>query len=225
MIEVIAIHELVDTVISVLDARDPYTYEHSWRVAHLAELIAKKMNIDEKWVDLIHMAAHLHDIGKVAVPDDVLNKPDRLTIDEFEIMKSHPRIGYNIVNKIDVLQETSLYILHHHERWDGRGYPCGLKGKEIPLGARIITIADSFDAMTSARSYQTGISIEDAFKEIKRCRGAQFCPEVVDVFMKLEDEMDKILIEINLEIKHNAFTNEESSLLVRSSSTSPLGSI
>ncbi len=220
MIEVIPIHELVNTVISVLDARDPYTYEHSWRVAHIAELIAKDMNIEEKWVDLVHIAAHLHDIGKVAVPDDILNKCGRLTSYEFEIMKSHPRIGYNIVNNIDVLKETSLYILHHHERWDGMGYPSGLKGKEIPLGARIIAIADSFDAMTSARSYKTGIPIEDAYNEILRCKGTQFCPEVVDSFVKLKKQIPKILKEINLEIKHNAFNNEESSLRVRSSLTS-----
>lgn len=214
-------HQLVDTIITVLDARDPYTYEHSWRVAHLSELIAQKMNIDKKWIDLIHIAAHLHDIGKVGVPDYVLNKTGRLTKSEFELMKAHPRIGFNIVNRINSLSETSNYILYHHESWDGSGYPIGLKGKEIPLGARIIAIADSFDAMTTKRSYKDAMTCEEAFKEIRRCRGKQFCPEVVDIFLTFEDEIENILKEVNLEITHGAFYNEEVSYIKRASNVVP----
>lgn len=214
----IPLHQLIDTIVSVLDARDPYTYEHSWRVAHISELIAKKMGIDQKWIDIIHIAAHLHDIGKVGVPDYVLNKSGRLTLAEFELMKAHPRIGYNIVNRIDSLKETSNYILHHHEKWDGTGYPGSLKGKEIPLGSRIISLADSFDAMTTKRSYKDEMPIDEAFKEIRRCSGTQFCPEVSNFFLKMEDEIEAILFEVNLDINHSAFNNEEDSLLRRSSS-------
>lgn len=210
------LHELVETIISVLDARDPYTYEHSERVALLSELIARKMNIDEKWIQLIHIAAHLHDIGKVGIPDSILNKKGLLNNEEFEIMKSHPRIGYNIIKKIKLLKDTSTYILYHHERWDGNGYPSGLSGKDIPLGARIITVADTFDAMTSRRSYKNELSIDDAVTEIIRVRGSQLCPDSVDSFLNLKDDLPTIISELNSGIDHKVFFNEANSLLLRS---------
>lgn len=217
MVDSLPIHKLVDSIISVLDARDPYTYEHSERVAFLSELIAKKMKLDQKMVELIHIAAHLHDIGKVGIPDYVLNKKGALTDSEFALMKSHPRIGYNIINNIDLLKETSLCILYHHERWDGEGYPCRLEGKEIPLGARIIAIADSFDAMTTQRSYRNQMTIEEACCEIKRVRGTQLSPDVVDSFLTLKDSLPDILKDLNLKIHHHVFNNEEKSFLCRAS--------
>lgn len=217
MIDLLPIHQLVDTIITVLDARDPYTYEHSWRVAHISELIASEMKLSREEIDRIHIAAHLHDIGKVGVPDYVLNKTGRLSSAEFELMRAHPRIGYNIVNRIDVLEGTAGYILHHHERWDGTGYPDNLKGYEIPLGARIISIADSFDAMTTKRSYKGEMPIEVAFKEILKCKGTQFCPTATDAFCKLEHKINTVLKEINLEIRHKAFSNEDTSLKLRAS--------
>lgn len=216
MDKLIHIHELVEVVISVLDARDPYTYEHSERVALLSELIAREMKLDEKWVKLIHIAAHLHDIGKVGVPDYILNKQGRLSSSEFELMKSHPRIGYNIVNKIDMLSETATYILYHHERWDGKGYPYGISGKNIPVGARIIAIADSFDAMTSKRSYKDSMSIEEALVEIRSVRGTQLCPDSVDSFLRLEELLPDILGEVNKGISHNVFLDEVNSYHLRS---------
>ena len=210
------IHKLVETVISVMDARDPYTYEHSERVALISELIARKLNLDKKWINLIHIAAHLHDIGKIGVPDYILNKKGSLTNTEFDIMKSHSRIGYNIVKNIDQLKETSTYILHHHERWDGKGYPFGYSKKTIPLGARIIAIADTFDAMTSKRTYKDELSIDDAILEIKNVKGTQLCPECVDAFISMEKELPFILNSANKSIKHNAFLDEEKTLFIRS---------
>lgn len=211
MIESVSIHKLIETIISVLDARDPYTFEHSWRVASISELIAKKMNLDKELIERIHIAAHLHDIGKVGVPDHILNKHGALSSEEFDIIKSHSRIGYNIINKIEILSDLSPNILHHHERWDGLGYPFGLKGKEIPIGARIIAIADTFDAMTTKRSYKSAVNLDDAFSEIKRVQGAQLCPDSVDCFLSMKDEMENIIQNVNLDIIHSAFNNEENS--------------
>ncbi len=203
---VIPFHQLIDTIISVLNARDPYTFEHSWRVAHISEIIARKMNIEEEWVELIHIAAHLHDIGKVGIPDNILNKSGSLTDVEYNTMKSHPKIGYDIVKNIELLEETSRYILYHHERWDGKGYPEGLSGKDIPLGARIIALADSFDAMTSKRSYKSATPVDKALSEIKRCRGTQFCPEVVDAFLTIESEIEEVLNQVNNDLYSDTFT-------------------
>lgn len=208
-------HELIDIVITVLDARDPYTFEHSWRVAHFSEIIALRMGLDPPWVDLIHLAAHLHDIGKVGVPDYILNKAGRLSEAEYAQMKTHPRIGYNIVKKLPALEEMAHYILAHHERWDGGGYPQGLAGKEIPLGARIIAVADSFDAMTSDRAYRSKLSVNQAFGQIALGAGGQFCPETAEAFLGLQREMPELLASVNQEIIHAAFQQEENSLMVR----------
>lgn len=207
MFDLIPVHQLVNSVITVLDARDPYTYEHSWRVAHIAELIARELSSDEDWPILVHMAARLHDIGKVGVRDNILNKEGALELNEFNLMKSHPRIGYNIVNKIEILKETANCILHHHERWDGQGYPDQLKEEEIPLGARIIAIADCFDAMTSKRSYRDAKSVNEAYTEIIRVRGTQLCPTVVDCFLSMKHRMEDYLKDLNAHIEHQAFTN------------------
>lgn len=214
--ESIKMHDLIDIILTVLDARDPYTSEHSERVACLSELIARKMGIAEEWVQMIHVAAHLHDIGKVGVPDFVLNKTGKLTVSEFDLMKSHPRIGFNIMKQHPILEEISLYILYHHERWDGRGYPEGIGGKEIPLGARIIAVSDTFDAITSSRSYRSSRTIEQAFEEIRNCASTQFCPEVVECFLSLKNGIPAILTELNENIQHLAFCKQESSIKTRS---------
>ena len=189
----ITLHELVEVIITILDARDPYTFEHSWRVGALSERIAECMDISQEWIDVIHIASHLHDIGKVGVADHVLNKPGRLTDEEFEQIRSHPRIGFNIVSRLPALDEIALYVLHHHERWDGKGYPHGLAGRDIPLGARIIAVVDTFDAITTDRSYRKGRSLETAFREIERAAGTQLCPEVCGMFLSLKKEIPGIL--------------------------------
>ena len=150
----ISIHDLVDIVVTILDARDPYTYAHSWRVAGLCELTAKKLNMPDEWSEVLHIAAHLHDIGKVGVPDLVLNKQGPLSDCEYEQIKMHAEIGYRIIKQLPLLEDLSYYIRYHHERWDGKGYPCGLKGRDIPLGARIIAVSDTFDAITTTRPYR-----------------------------------------------------------------------
>ena len=214
-----SIHALVDTIVAILNVRDPYTFEHSMRVSALSEHIVSKMNICTEWADAIHMAAHLHDIGKIGVPDYILNKPGKLTKSEYEKMKEHPEIGYGIVSAIENLEKIALYVRHHHERWDGGGYPCGLRGKDIPLGARIIAITDSFDAITSSRPYHCNKSLDSAFEEIEIFAGTQFCPEVSHIFLELKDEIPSILEEVNQTIlnKKTYCVTAEKNLLTRPS--------
>ena len=125
------IHDLMEVIIVILNARDPYTFEHSWRVSALCESMVGYMDIPKHWKDTIHIAAHLHDIGKIGVPDNILNKAGTLTWDEYKKVKEHSEIGYGIVNKLEAFHEIALYVRHHHERWDGRGYPMGLRGEDI----------------------------------------------------------------------------------------------
>ena len=196
-----SIHELMEVVVTILDSRDPYTFAHSWRVSALSEKIVGKMGISPEWKEVIHVAAHLHDIGKIGVPDQILNKPGKLSLAEYELVKSHSEIGYNIVRNIPSLEKIALYVRHHHERWDGKGYPLRLSGKDIPFGARIIAVADSFDAMTSSRPYKKALSLEEAIHVIKQGASGQFCPEACDVFLSLSDELSSILARANREIE------------------------
>ena len=183
--ETISLHELIDVVVTILDARDPYTMEHSFRVAEYAERIAEEMRLAPDTYQRIHVSAHLHDIGKVGVSDAVLNKPGRLTTAEMREIQSHSRIGHNILRRIPMLREISEIVLHHHERFDGLGYPEGLIGEAIPLESRIIAVADAFDAMTSDRPYRKGSPFADAAKEINRHKGDQFCPSAVHHFNRV----------------------------------------
>ncbi|HHC25423.1 MAG TPA: HD-GYP domain-containing protein [Desulfobacterales bacterium] len=183
--EIVKLHELIDIVITILDARDPYTQEHSFRVAEYSELISENMGSDTDTHQRVHIAAHLHDIGKVGVSDYILNKPGKLAKEEMKEMQSHSRIGYNILKRIPMFQEISRIVLHHHERFDGGGYPKGLSGEAIPFESRIIAVADAFDAMTSDRPYRKGMPAEDAADEISRHSGAQFCPSVVSHFSNM----------------------------------------
>ena len=165
--EIVKLHELIDIVITILDARDPYTQEHSFRVAEYSELISENMGSDTDTHQRVHIAAHLHDIGKVGVSDYILNKPGKLAKEEMKEMQSHSRIGYNILKRIPMFQEISRIVLHHHERFDGGGYPKGLSGEAIPFESRIIAVADAFDAMTSDRPYRKGMPPEEAASEIR----------------------------------------------------------
>lgn len=189
-------HDLIDLVITTLDARDPYTYAHSLRVAEVAEMIAVEMNLDNEAIENVHLGAHLHDIGKIGIPDNVLNKAGKLTNDDWAYMEAHPRIGYNILRKLPLFHEVSHIVLYHHERYDGQGYPAGLEGDEIPLESRIIAVADSFDAITSNRPYRAGKSYDFAFEEIETHSIDQFCPSTVHSFLairaKIPPALDKI---------------------------------
>jgi len=170
-------------IASMVEAKDPYTYGHSKRVDIYAVALAERIGLSPDEVSALSAAALLHDLGKVGIPDTVLNKKEKLNKDDWEAIKAHPRLGANIVSNIPRLAPTVTSILHHHERWDGSGYPEGLRGEEIPTEARILAIADSFEAMTSARCYRPALSIDEVVKELKKGAGIQFDPKLVEVFI------------------------------------------
>lgn len=173
---------MATSLISLIDLRDRYTGGHSSRVAGYCRGIALHLGLEHEETERIVLAAALHDIGKIGVPDSVLLKEGALTDDEFEWIKKHPEFGWMAVRNVDGFQDASLMVLHHHERWDGRGYPGSLRGHDIPLGASIITVADSFDALTTDRPYRKERSPASALAEISRCAGTQFNPDIVRAF-------------------------------------------
>jgi putative nucleotidyltransferase with HDIG domain len=167
---------------SALDVRDTETEGHARRVVRYMELIAEALGVPVERYATLRRGALLHDIGKIGVPDQILRKPGPLTESEWHTMKTHPHLGAKIIANIPFLEEVAVIIRAHHERWDGLGYPEGLSGEQIPLGARIFAVADSFDAMTSDRPYRHGRPLEAALAEINRCSGTQFDPTVVAAF-------------------------------------------
>ncbi|MCJ7792059.1 MAG: diguanylate cyclase [Dehalococcoidia bacterium] len=173
----------VYALVSAVETRDPYTYGHSKKVKTYAVALAEAVGLSPDEVSKLSTAALLHDIGKIGIPDNVLNKKGKLNGENWEAIKAHPRLGANIVSSIPNLVPCASSILHHHERWDGGGYPEGLKGEEIPLGARILAIADSFEAMTSPRPYRPAWSLEEVVKELRQGAGTQFDPKLVEVFI------------------------------------------
>lgn len=168
-----------------IDARDTYTGAHSDRSAALAAALAQKLNLGAEEAYAVRLGARLHDIGKIGVPDDILRKPGALTEQEWALMKRHPEIGAEILALVHPLYRVIPIVKHHQEWYDGSGYPDGLAGEEIPLGARILAVVDAFSAMTDDRSYRRGISRQAAFAELKRCAGTQFDPRIVAAFLKL----------------------------------------
>ena len=176
--------EAVETLNATVDARDPYTAGHSHRVQEIALAVADELGVEAKDRDSIALAALFHDIGKLGVPDAILTKPAKLTDDEYELMKRHPADGAAIVAKFSRLQGAVPMILHHHERWDGRGYPYRLEADAIPLGARIVGLADAWDAMTTDRPYHRALDVREAEEELRTNRGSQFAPAVVDAFFR-----------------------------------------
>jgi putative nucleotidyltransferase with HDIG domain len=165
---------------AALDARDPYTAGHSERVSAISVLIARHMHLGEAEVDVIRLGALLHDIGKIGVSDHVLRKPGPLSSDEFEQIRRHPGLGARILRKVPFLEPHLAIVELHHERPDGKGYPYGLLGDNIPLEARIVHVADAFDAMTSARAYRPARAASVALVELQRYSGTQFDPKTVD---------------------------------------------
>jgi diguanylate cyclase (GGDEF)-like protein/putative nucleotidyltransferase with HDIG domain len=161
-----------------VDARDVYTGSHSQRVAELAARTARRLGLPEEDVELTRLAASLHDLGKLAVPEEILRKPGPLTEPERIVLERHPQIGFRMLESLGV-DPVAEWVLHHHERWDGSGYPDGLPGDQIPLGARIIFVADAYDAMTSERVYRRRVGASEAIAELQRCAGSQFDPEIV----------------------------------------------
>lgn len=170
---------------TALDMRDEETQGHSLRVLQYSLKIASLMGIsDDEEIKNLEYGALLHDIGKIGIPDSILRKPSELSNEEWTIMKTHPQIGYKILRDIDFLEEASKIVLYHHESYDGTGYPMGLKGENIPLGARIFAVADAVDAMTSKRLYKNKISFIQAGEELKKYSGKRFDPKVISAFFK-----------------------------------------
>jgi response regulator RpfG family c-di-GMP phosphodiesterase len=176
-----------DALLNALEAKDLSTKNHSQRVSYYSLGIAKAFKFDPEEMAVIRIGAQFHDIGKIGIPDSILLKPGPLTPDEREIMKTHTEIGWKIMEGIKGLRKSALIVRGHHERFDGKGYPDGLRGDQIPIGARIASVADCFEAMVSPRVYSRGRPAEDAMMELRRCAGTQFDPDVVEVFLKLMD--------------------------------------
>ena len=192
--------QVIKTLVGTIDAKDKYTNGHSVRVAQYSKMIAEKLGKSPKECKQIYYVGLLHDIGKIGVPDDIINKTSRLTDEEFAIIKTHPDVGYNLLKKLTKIENVSIGAHYHHERFDGRGYPEGLKGEEIPEIARIIAVADTYDAMTSNRSYRNAMSQEKVRGELEKGRGTQFDAKFADV-----------MLEIDMEIKESIY-NEKNSL-------------
>lgn len=184
--------EAIIAMADSIDARDSNTYQHSIRVSEYAKKIAERMGLGYDTVDLIFMVARVHDLGKIGVPNTVLFKKGSLQDEEWEAMKKHPEIGADILSKYRQFRRGAELVRHHHERYDGKGYPDGLKGKQIPVGARVITLADAYDAMVSDRPYREGARQRWAMEEIRRCMSSQFDPIVAGAFLAiLEEELEE----------------------------------
>jgi len=178
----------LEALVTALDAREHETQAHSQRVREYAETLARQTGVPDQHMLVLGRGALLHDVGKIAVPDSILLKPGKLTPAEWLIMKKHPGIGHDILKGISFLSAEAEIVLAHQERWDGKGYPNGLAGKDIPLGARIFAVVDTVDAMTSDRPYRKALPMQAAVDEIIRCSGTQFDPTVVDAFLSIEQE-------------------------------------
>lgn len=191
--------QLMQTLSTTIEAKDEYTRGHSYRVAEYSALIARELNWDEDEIRNLKNAAYLHDIGKIGIPDNILNKPVKLTDEELGVIKEHTVIGAEILKNITLIDHVKEAARSHHERYDGRGYPDGLKGEESPLYARIIAVADSFDAMKSRRIYRSPLDDQVVYNEIFQNRGTQFDPELADIFLKLLDE-ERVITEKEREL-------------------------
>ena len=177
--------EMVMAFSEALDAKDQYTAGHSRRVMEYSVGIAQHMKLPENEIERVKKAALLHDIGKIGIPDIVLHKAAKLTEEEFAVIKSHTEIGATILKSIKSFKDFVPSVYHHHERYDGKGYPHGIKGEKIPLHARIIAVADTFDAMTSNRPYRKAFPLETALSEMERNKGVQLDPNIAAVFLKI----------------------------------------
>ena len=172
------------TLSRAIEARDPHSSGHAARVGIMAEVIAERLGWDEADVEVLRMAAALHDVGKLCVPERILRKAGSLDADEFAEMRRHPEEGARMVARVRELRLAVPAVLYHHERWDGTGYPMGIEGEAIPAEARVLAVVDSFDAMTTDRSYRRAMDERVAVVELERCSGSQFDPEIVAVFVQ-----------------------------------------
>ena len=174
---------MLTSLTSAIEARDPYTRGHSLRVTTLAEAVARWLGWSESRLETLRVGGALHDVGKLTVPARILSKPGPLTLEELAAIRTHPTAGARLIEPIHSVRSALPYVLHHHERWDGDGYPHGLGGIAIPVEARVLAVADAFDAMTSGRPYRQAMSEPDALREVERCAGCQFDPEIAHAFL------------------------------------------
>lgn len=189
-------HELAESLGRAVDARDCRLFEHSATVADLASLLAQAHGLTLRQAEMVHMAGHLHDVGKIGIPDSILLKPGPLTDAEWQIMRQHPRLGADILRPVKVFcgrPGVCEIVLAHHERFDGSGYPYGLAGNDIPLGARIVAVADALSAMTEERPYRKSLSLQEAVGEVARGAGTHFDPCVVRDLLTLRGELEGML--------------------------------
>lgn len=185
--------DMIQTLRYTVEAKDLYTRGHSDRVSEYSVLIGEKLGLSIEQIKILRIGGLFHDIGKIGIPDSILLKPSKLTDEEYSQIKNHPSIGAHILGSAAIFQDIIPIVKHHHERYDGNGYPSKLKGEEIPYLARIAAVADTFDAMTSRRSYRGPIDVEHVKEEIKRCEGTQFDPQIAEVFIEiLNNDFDKI---------------------------------
>ncbi|MCP4024333.1 MAG: response regulator [Desulfobacteraceae bacterium] len=200
----------ITSLVHALEARDPYTKGHSLAVARIASAMAKLSGAGKEEVQSVMIGGHLHDIGKIGISDSVLLKPDCLNSDEYATIKEHPIIGANILSPIESLKDIIPMVRCHHERIDGKGYPMGLKGSQIPLWARITSVADTFHALTSNRPYKTGVKAENALQIIEEAKGTQLCPECVDLFIEWisTDDANKIFMDETARFKSHMMLAE-----------------
>jgi len=184
-------YRVVQSLVQILEAKDPYTRGHSERVAGYTEKIAQRMGIPKEKVDLLKESAVLHDIGKLGIGEEILNKKEKLTDEEWDLLRKHPELGVKLLRPVLLSEEMEAAIKGHHERYDGRGYPDHLDGSHTHLFAQIVAVADSYDAMTSNRAYRKALSKKEAIEELKKNRGVQFQAHVVDAFLKILEEEDE----------------------------------
>ncbi len=188
------VHELAASLGRAIDAKDTHTQAHSEEVAEVARVLAAGLGLPQAQANVVHVAGHLHDIGKIGVPDAVLLKPGRLTPEEWACMQAHPAMGGEILAPLSCLAEMGVVAMvrAHHERFDGRGYPAGLAGRDIPLGARVIAVADSLSAMLQTRPYRPAMDFDRACREIVACAGTQFDPDVVAAFTAEKEALRRL---------------------------------
>ena len=187
------VYSKIEAMIRMLDPREQHTGKHSKRVRELAVALAQELGLSTEEQENIARGAFLHDIGKIAIPDNILLKPGPLTVEEWVIMKTHPQAGYDILRSSQYFQAPAQVVYQHHEHWDGSGYPQALSGKEICLGARVFSVIDAYDAMRGDRCYRDAIPPNEAAQEIIVNAGKQFDPEVVEAFLRCQPEIDHII--------------------------------
>jgi putative nucleotidyltransferase with HDIG domain len=183
--------DTVDALMRAMEARDKYTEGHSQRVAELVKEIAKELKYNDWTIDKLNIASLLHDVGKIGIDDCILNKPGKLTDEEYDIIKSHPEIGYGILKDVKNLKDIIHIVKHHHERYDGKGYPDGMSGDELNLDVYIVQLADCVDAMTTDRPYRKALTLEQVISELENNSGTQFHPKVVDAYLNLLKKQNK----------------------------------